>query len=353
MINNKVLVGLSGGVDSSACALLLQKNGYEVLGATLDLCDGAASGSIEDAKHVANKLGIPFASYSYRDDFTKHVMEYFVNAYACGRTPNPCIECNRFVKFEKMLDAADKEGCHYIATGHYARIEYDARQDRYLLKKGKNLAKDQSYMLYRLTQEQLSRTLVPLGEIESKEEIRAMAENAGLVTARKKDSQDICFIPDGDYVAFLQSFGGVELKGGNFIDEEGNILGRHRGLPCYTTGQRKGLGVGGSAYPLYVLGKDAQTNTVILGPEEHLYTTHLIAEQVNWIAFDAPAAPIRCSVKTRYSHSEAAATVTVLPDGRAEVLFDEAQRAVTAGQSAVFYDGDLVLGGGTICQTAV
>ena len=349
MDNKRVLVGLSGGVDSSVCALLLQRMGDTVLGATLDLCDGAASGSIEDAAAVADKLGIPFSAFDFRADFERCVMERFAGDYRAGRTPNPCIVCNPNVKFAKMLECADALGCTHIATGHYARVEYDEKRGRWLLKKGRNLSKDQSYVLYRLDQRQLSRTLMPLGDMESKDAIRAIAEDAGLVTARKKDSQDICFIPDGDYTAFLQRRG-VELTPGSFVDEAGRVLGQHRGLPCYTTGQRKGLGVGGSAYPLYVLRKNAEDNTVVLGPEEHLYASRLVIADTNWIAFEALTEPLRCTAKTRYSQTEAAAVISPLPDGRAEVVFDTPQRAATAGQSAVFYDGEIVLGGGVICE---
>ena len=348
MNEKRVLVGLSGGVDSSVCALRLLRAHWQVVGATLDLCDGAASGSIGDAAAVAEKLGIPFSAHNFRADFAHNVMDAFAADYAAGRTPNPCIACNPKVKFAKMLETADALGCTHIATGHYARVEYDENRGRWLLKKGRNLAKDQSYVLYRLSQQQLSRTLLPLGEAQSKDEIRTEAERAGLVTARKKDSQDICFIPDGDYTAFLRRRG-VTLAPGNFVDESGAVLGRHRGLPCYTAGQRKGLGVGGSAYPLYVLRKCAADNTVVLGPEEHLYTRRAVIAQTNWIAFARPEEPFRCTAKTRYSQREAAATVLPLPDGRAEILFDEPQRAVTAGQSAVFYDGDTVLGGGILC----
>ena len=344
-----MLVGMSGGVDSSVCALLLQQAGYDVTGLTLDLCDAAAAGSAADARAVAEKLGVPFAARTERDAFEREVVEYFVDAYCAGSTPNPCIRCNRRVKFEKMLAAADELGCAYIATGHYARVAYDEGRGRWLLKKGRNLAKDQSYVLYRLRQEQLARTLLPLGEMESKSSIRALAEENGLVTARKKDSQDICFIPDGDYAAFLRARGAA-LAPGDFVDEQGRVLGRHKGLPCYTTGQRKGLGVGGSPYPLYVLRKNAADNTVVLGPEARLYATRLVAERANWIAFDDLTEPVRCAVKIRYSAGETPAVASPLPGGRFEVRFDAPVRAATPGQSAVLYDGDTVLGGGFICE---
>ena len=350
MKNQRVLVGMSGGVDSSVSALLLQKAGYEVLGATLDLCDGAASGSIQDAGAVARQLGIPFSSYAYRDAFSACVMQYFVDDYVSGRTPNPCTQCNPEVKFKKMMETADALDCHYVATGHYARVAYNEETGRWTLKKGLSREKDQSYMLYRLSQEQLSRTLFPLGDKQDKEEIRAIAKEAGLATAQKKDSQDICFIPDGDYVNFLQTFGGVVLEEGDFIDLEGKVVGRHRGLPCYTTGQRKGLGIGGSPYPLYVIRKDAARNAVIVGPEEALYSDRIMIEQTNWIAVERPAEGQPCSVKIRYSHGESPARVYPKENGRAELIFEKPQRAATAGQSAVLYDGDTVLGGGIICE---
>ena len=349
MEDRRVLVGMSGGVDSSACVLLLQRAGYEVQGVMLDLCSGKASGSEDDARAVARRLAIPFTVYPAREAFFACVVDDFVAEYRAGRTPNPCIPCNPTVKFAKMLEAADRLCCGFIATGHYARVAYDETRRRWLLKKGRSARKDQSYVLYRLSQEQLSRTLMPLGEMTDKDEVRALAEDAGLVTARKKDSQDICFLPDGDYTAFLQRSGGVALTPGDFVDEAGRVLGRHRGLACYTTGQRKGLGVGGSAYPLYVLGKDAARNAVVLGPEERLYARRLVVEDVNWIAFETLTEPVRCTAKTRYSQSEAAVTLSPLPDGRAAAVFDAPQRALTCGQSAVFYDGDTVLGGGIIC----
>lgn len=358
MENKRVLVGMSGGVDSSVCAMLLRDAGYDVAGATLHLFDNIDAGlpdsrsccsleDVEDARQVAAKIGIPFSVYNFKDDFRRCVIGRFVSEYAAGRTPNPCIECNRTVKFAKLLERAGMLGFGHIATGHYARVAFDEARGRYVLRKGKDARKDQSYMLYVLTQEQLARLLLPLGEYE-KSEVRAMAAGRGLINAEKPDSQDICFIPDGDYAAFLGR-NGVAMEPGDFVDERGNALGRHRGLAAYTTGQRRGLGVGGSDFPLYVLRKDAERNAVVLGPEPALYSRELAAENVNWVSCAEPKDAMRVSAKTRYSQREAAATLYPLAGGRVRLEFDEPQRALTCGQSAVFYVGDEVAGGGVIC----
>ena len=341
-MRKKVLIAMSGGVDSSAAALLLQRQGYECAGATLSLCGNETAG----AKQIADGLGIPFYVFEEQERFAHDVMDHFVSEYRAGRTPNPCIDCNRCLKFGAFLDRALAMGFDYIATGHYARVDYDAASGRYRLLRGESRAKDQSYVLYQLTQEQLSHLLLPVGSFE-KPEIRERAEEAGLANAHQADSQDICFIPDGDYVRFLRDYGGVAPQPGDFVDETGRVLGRHRGLVCYTAGQRKGLGVSADR-PLYVISKNAENNTVLLGDSEELFSSALLASRVNWIAGQTPAEKVRCTAKTRYSQKECDAVVTPLEGGGAHVALLTPQRAVTAGQAAVFYDGDEVLGGGTI-----
>ncbi len=354
MSYTRVFVAMSGGVDSAGAALLLRKAGYEVSGVTLrlhsykdrpGLCGSAED--IEVAQSVAASLGIPHTVLDLSKLFQCAVMDKFVSEYVHGRTPNPCIDCNREVKFGALLDWALSHGADAIATGHYARVSLDEASGRWLLLRGQDRRKDQSYVLYQLTQHQLSHLLLPVGTYE-KPALRALAAQAGLSNAEKADSQDICFVPDGDYVSFLRRYGGVELTPGDFVDQSGRVLGRHKGLVCYTTGQRKGLGVSADT-PLYVLEKDLDAGTIVLGPDRDLYARELLAERVNWISIPELTAPMAVTAKTRYSQREAAAVVEPLPDGRIRVIFDEPQRAITAGQAVVLYDGEKVVGGGTIC----
>ena len=348
----KVLVGMSGGVDSAACVLLLKAQGYDVSGVTLRLhhykdrpgtCGSADD--IEEAARVAAQMGISHQVLDLCGVFRREVMERFVSEYCAGRTPNPCLDCNRELKFGAMLDWALDHGFDCVATGHYARVGCDGATGRRLLLRGIDTHKDQSYVLYQMTQRQLEHLLLPVGEY-SKPDIRALAADFGLHNARKPDSQDICFVPDGDYVRFLREFGGVAPEPGDFVDTAGRVLGRHRGLVAYTTGQRKGLGVSADR-PLYVLSKDAERNTVLLGDDAELFSSALLASRVNWIVAP-PSEPLRVTAKTRYSQRESAATVTPLENGAVRVDFDEPQRAVTAGQAVVFYRGDVVAGGATI-----
>ena len=346
----KVLVAMSGGVDSSAAAALLVQQGYQCDGAMLKLVPNedsrcCSADDAEDARQAAARLGMRFYVFNETARFRRCVMDKFVAEYGAGRTPNPCIDCNRELKFGALLDRALTLGYDYIATGHYARVDLDETTGKYRLLRGAERRKDQSYVLYQLTQRQLAHLLLPVGNYD-KPAIRDKARQAGLDNADKGDSQDICFVPDGDYVGFLRREG-LPLTPGDFVDRDGHVLGRHKGLPCYTTGQRKGLGVAAGKH-LYVLRKNAADNTILLGDNEELFTAVLTADRVNWISGETPAQPLRVTAKTRYSQTEAAATVTPLPNGRIRVEFDEPQRAVTAGQAVVLYDGEQVLGGGTI-----
>lgn len=354
----RALVAMSGGVDSSVAAYLVREAGLAGVGCTMKLYDNEDAGiprehsccsldDVEDARAVSFRLGMQHYVFNFRDEFETCVIGNFIREYESGKTPNPCIDCNRFMKFGLLFDRAEILGCRYVVTGHYARIE--KTPDGYLLKKALDDTKDQSYVLYDMTQEQLAKTLFPLGELR-KTEVRAIAEREGFLNARKPDSQDICFVPDGDYARFLEEVYGLPSLPGDFIDTDGRVIGHHPGQLHYTVGQRKGLGVS-FGRPMYVLKKDAAAGTVTLGDEDALFSDELTADDVNWIACDAPEAPLRVTAKTRYSQTDTPATVIPCGDGRVRVCFDTPVRAVTAGQAVVFYDGDLVVGGGTILES--
>lgn len=351
MERKKVMIGMSGGVDSSVAALLLKQAGHQVAGVTFRLWDAKGSRedpNVRDAKTVCQRLGIPHFVLDFRDLFRESVVEYFRREYEAGRTPNPCVACNRSIKFGAFLEKAREMGYDTVATGHYAQLVWDERAKKYLLRPGKIEKKDQSYVLYMLTQEQLSHILMPIGGY-SKEEVRQIAKENGLVVADKPDSQDICFVPGGDHAAFLKEYTGRSGAPGNFVDPSGRVLGPHEGLWNYTIGQRKGLGLSLNA-PAFVSGIDAATGavTVTTCPEE-LMSLKVLVGKVNWMMGEPPAQPVNWKVKIRYAHHAAQATVTPLENSGAQVEFDSPQRAVTPGQAAVFYtlDGTL-MGGGTI-----
>ncbi|MDO4965392.1 MAG: tRNA 2-thiouridine(34) synthase MnmA [Lachnospiraceae bacterium] len=354
-MSKKALIAMSGGVDSSIAAKLMKDAGYECIGCTMKLYDnddiGISKGhtccsldDVEDARKVAEANDMPYYVLNFKDGFNECVIKRFVDAYEAGRTPNPCIDCNRFMKFDKLFKKAEEFGCDYVVTGHYARIE--EKDGKLVLKKGLDETKDQSYVLYSMTQEQLKHTLFPIGNIK-KTEVRGLAEENLFVNANKPDSQDICFVPDGDYAAFLKRHTGKKYKTGDFIDNEGNVLGEHKGIVNYTIGQRKGLGVA-FGKPLYVTDIRPDDNVVVLGENEDLFSKSFIVTDFNWISGVVPVGEISCKVKIRYRQKEQPATVRPLSDGRVEIEFDEPQRAITKGQAAVLYDGDIVLGGGTI-----
>ena len=349
----KALIAMSGGVDSSVAAYLTLQKGLECIGATMRLYDRPDFEStccsledVEDARSVAHRLGMCYYVFNFTGDFEEKVIRKFICSYENGLTPNPCIDCNRFLKFEQLLQRALVLGCDYVVTGHYARISRDAETGRFLLKKAVDKAKDQTYFLYSLTQEQLKHTLFPLGEME-KQQVRQIAQGQNFINARKRDSQDICFVPDGDYLAFMERYTGKQYPQGNYLDLQGNIVGKHKGAVGYTFGQRKGLGIA-LGEPVYVCGKDMTANTVTIGPNEALFHTTLLANDWNWISIPELTHPVRVLAKARSRMTEQSAWVYPEANGFARVEFDEPQRAITPGQAIVLYDGDTVIGGGTI-----
>lgn len=353
-----VVVGMSGGVDSSVAAYLLKEQGYYVIGVTMqiwqeeDACaleeNGGCCGlsAVEDARRVAQKLDIPYYVMNFRKEFKETVMDYFVEEYLQGRTPNPCNACNRYVKWEALLDRCRAIGADYIATGHYAQIK-KLENGRYAIQNSVTATKDQTYALYNLTQEQLSHTLMPVGAY-TKDEIRGIAAGLNLPIANKPDSQDICFIPDGDYGAFLEQEAKDRVPGrGLFVDKDGRVLGEHKGITHYTIGQRKGLGVA-AGRRIFVTKLNPQKNEVVLGENEDLFSTELYCDKVNWMAIAGVAGPYKCMAKIRYAHKGTPCTIEPAGEGRLKVTFAEPVRAITPGQAVVFYENDYVLGGGSI-----
>lgn len=354
---SRVVVGMSGGVDSSVAAYLLKEQGYEVIGVTMQIWqdedlavqqeNGGCCGlsAVDDARRVAADLGIPYYVMNFKQEFKEHVIDYFIEEYIQGRTPNPCIACNRYVKWESLLARSLAIGADYIATGHYARV-VELPNGRFTLRRSATLEKDQTYALYNLTQEQLRRTLMPVGEY-AKDEVRRIAEEIGLQVASKPDSQDICFVPDGDYASYIEENVRVRIPEGNFVTSDGTVLGRHKGITHYTVGQRKGLGLA-LGYPAFVLEIRPETNEVVIGTKEESMTFVLRADRLNFMSVEDLTEPLRVFTKIRYNHKGAWCTIEKTGTDEVTCTFEEPQRAVTPGQAVVFYDGEYVLGGGTI-----
>ena len=351
MENKKVLLGMSGGVDSSVSALLLKKQGYEVIGTTLEMyeesnsCNSKAS---EEAKKLCKEFGIEHYTYNCKEQFKSKVIDDFIQCYSCCKTPNPCIECNKYMKFGIMWEKAKELGCNYIATGHYAKTEYSEEYGRWVLKKSNAGGKDQSYVLWNIPKEILGHIVFPLAKFESKEEIRKIALDNNLKVANKPDSEDICFVPDGNYKKFLEENSNIKPKEGNIVNTKGEVLGKHTGLYNYTIGQRKGLGISYKV-PLFVVGFNKTKNEVIVGEEQELYSKEILVTDINLLLMDEIKEWLEVEVKTRYSAKSAKAKI-IQEQNNIKVIFDKPQRAVTPGQSAVFYIGDIVLGGGKIVK---
>lgn len=362
--NNRVIVGMSGGVDSTVAAYRLKELGYEVIGVNMRLWqddyleeahfekDGGCCSlsSVEDARRVCNTMGIPFYALDFKAIFKETVVDYFIDSYQNGETPNPCIACNKYVKFEALLNKAHQLGAYYVATGHYAKIDFDEKLNRFTVKKSNAVQKDQTYALYNLTQEQLKHILMPLGDYSSKEEVREIAATLDVQMSRKSDSQEICFVPDQDYVGFLNRNSDFKSSPGQFVDREGNALGEHPGIINYTIGQRKGLGIT-FGKPMYVIDIDKDSGNVVLGENADVFSNVLYADRLNFIPFEKLTHAYECTAKVRYSAKEA--KCKIYPEGeQVRVEFEEKQRAITPGQAIVFYKGEMLVGGGTIVRSA-